>query len=267
MDTTRRHALRLRRGRRLWDRMARPEGERQAAWADALSTLAREHLDLRAGEAVLDIGCGAGAAFETLHAAVGPTGQVVGIDYSPGGLFTTPQSTRVVAVQHRCCKINFRLVNNPPGMLARAQRRIARHGWENVAIRRADFTRTEREAGRFDAAAAVFSLSAMPDVPAALATAHAALRPGGRLFVIDMRLVPAGWSTPLIWLSQGLYRGLAGWSGVDVLDTARGIFPVVTLPDPPGRPGGGQPTAGWPPLTMFVATKAALRTHPVPAQP
>ena len=216
---------RLRRGRRCWDRVSSLEGkagtDRRAA---PISTYALDHLDVRTGDAVLDIGCGAGNNLPDLRAAVGPTGQVVGIDYSTG-------------------------------MLARAERQIRNHGWDNVVARQVDFTRTEIEADRFDAALASFSLSAMPDVPTALANAHTALRPGGRLFVIDMRLIPAGWSTPLIWFFQGVYRALAGWSGVDVLDTARATFASVDLPDPPGKPGRGQPTAGWPPLTTFVATK------------
>ncbi len=45
---------------------------------------------------------------------------------------------------------------------------------------------------RFDAAFAMYSISAMPDIAAAVALAYEALRPGGRLFVADVRLVPGG---------------------------------------------------------------------------
>lgn len=221
---TRTHARRLRRGRRWWDLVSPIHGSAGGSTTQ-VAELALQYLDLKEGEAVLDLGCGSGAALPTLREAVGPSGRVVGIDYSPR-------------------------------MLARAEAVVRERGFENVELRRADATRVTIEPGSYDAAYACSSISAMPDVPAALATVQRALRPGGRLFVFDMRLVPRGWSTPLIWLFQGIYRASAGWSGVDVLDSARDIFAEVTLPDPPGKEGQGQPQAGWPPLTMFVATAA-----------
>jgi hypothetical protein len=51
-----------------------------------------------------------------------------------------------------------------------------------------------------------------------------------------------------------VYAATAGWAGVDVLDTAREVFDDVAPPDLPGQAGRGGPEAGWPPLTMFVAT-------------
>ena len=224
-DTTPTHARRLRRGRRWWDLVSPIHGSAGGP-TTRVAELALEYLALEAGDAVLDLGCGSGAALPTLSEAVGPTGRVVGID-------------------------------NSPKMLARAGSVVPEHGLTNVELRRADATRTEIEPDAFDAAYACSSISAMPDVPAALVTVHRALRPGGRLFVFDMRLVPHGWSTPVIRLLQGVYAASAGWAGVDVLDTAREVFADVRLPGIPGKEGRGQREAGWPPLTMFVGTTRA----------
>jgi ubiquinone/menaquinone biosynthesis C-methylase UbiE len=45
-----------------------------------------DRLGLRAGDRVLDVGCGTGRSLGYLHKAVGPTGRVYGIDISPGML-------------------------------------------------------------------------------------------------------------------------------------------------------------------------------------
>lgn len=60
-------------------------------------------LELTEGARVLDVGCGPGGSFPFLRAAVGDTGEVVGVEISPD-----------VAVN--------------------ANRRIARHGWRNVRV-------------------------------------------------------------------------------------------------------------------------------------
>lgn len=223
MTATDAHARRLRRGRRWWDLVSPIHGS-DGGQTTRVAELALRHLDLEPGAGVLDLGCGSGAALATLSAAVGPTGSVVGIDHSPK-------------------------------MLARAADVVRRRELTNVELREADASRTAIEPGRFDAVYACSSISAMPDVPAALVTVRAALRPGGRLFVFDMRLKPRGRSTPAIRAISGVYAATAGWAGVDVLDATREVFDDVTLPDFPGAKGRGQPEAGWPPLTMFVATR------------
>jgi SAM-dependent methyltransferase len=65
--------------------------------------LAVERLELRSGEAVIDVACGTGVNFPLLQAEVGPTGRIVGIDLSPE-------------------------------MLARARDRVAAEGWRNVTL-------------------------------------------------------------------------------------------------------------------------------------
>jgi hypothetical protein len=83
---------------------------------------------------------------------------------------------------------------------------------------------------------------------------HAALRPGGRLFVADVRLVPGGRAAPLIRLLRGTYRRLAGATGEDVLPHLLDTFGSVTHLGSDGLPTdrGVRP---WPPLIMLVTTK------------
>ncbi len=52
----------------------------------------------------------------------------------------------------------------------------------------------------------VATFSAMSDVPTAVSIAHHALRRGGRLFVVDLRLVPHGRAARLIHLARLTYR-------------------------------------------------------------
>ncbi|MGZ0233212.1 class I SAM-dependent methyltransferase [Streptomyces sp. CPS1] len=61
-----------------WDRRFPDDGPAYAA--------AVAELGLRAGDRVLDAGCGTGRALPSLRAAVGPTGIVLGVDLTPAML-------------------------------------------------------------------------------------------------------------------------------------------------------------------------------------
>lgn len=108
------------------------------------------------GEAVVELGCGAGRGFERLREGVGPDGRVVGLDASAG-------------------------------MVRVARERAREAGWDNVTAVRGDARRPPLPDGTFDAAYAAMSLSAVPDPAAAVRAAHDLLRPGGRLVVLDAR--------------------------------------------------------------------------------
>jgi SAM-dependent methyltransferase len=108
----------------------------------------------RAGERVIDIGCGAGATTAELAAAVGPTGEVTGVD-----------------VAHM--------------LLDLARARAA--GAANVTLIEADAQRHAFAAESFDLFYSRFGVMFFDDPPAAFANLRGASRPGGRLAFVCWR--------------------------------------------------------------------------------
>jgi ubiquinone/menaquinone biosynthesis C-methylase UbiE len=151
------HPTRLSQGAntRRYDRVARVY-----AWLEPLYLIfppARRRavvaLGLRPGDAVLEVGAGTGRNFRYLVEAVGPGGRVIGVDPSPG-------------------------------MLAEARRLVEREGWGNVELVEGDAAelRLDREV---DGALFSLSYSAIPEPRPSLARAWEALRPAGRVVVLD----------------------------------------------------------------------------------
>jgi hypothetical protein len=106
---------------------------------------------------------------------------------------------------------------------------------------------------------------------AAVAHAYDALRPGGQLFVFDMRLLPSGarWLQTATKMLRLIYRALAGFTGSDVaaelqhkFDDVQPVFAtgqigtlvMLAVATKAARPGGADaPTAGqFPPETADV---------------
>lgn len=187
----------LARSRRVWDRWSHRYGLSERDF-EPVRVRAIERLDLAAGDRVLDVGCGPGVNFTSLREAVGSSGEVVGIDYSPG-------------------------------MVERARARVGDRGWENVAVRRADATTATLGSG-FDAATATLSLSVMPDVDRAVANVHSALPGDGRLAVVDLRPVPSGPARALNPLIRRCLRWVANWNpDGDVVASLRATFETVEV--------------------------------------
>lgn len=182
-------------------------------------------LGLRLGDRVLDLGCGTGMNLPALREAIGHDGYLHAVDYSPG-------------------------------MVTKARARVARHGWDNVTVEQGDATALELAQSSFDAVLASFSISATQNVPATVDNIHSALRPGGRLFAPDMRLVPRGLSAPVIWTLGRIYRLFARWTGVDVLDTVRARFGQAELVNGEGKRLTRLPPAA--PVVLIVAEKHPL---------
>ncbi len=111
-------------------------------------------LDLRPDSQVLEIGCGTGLNFRYLLEYLDPAaGKLTGLDFSAD-------------------------------MLERAARRVARQGWSNVDVVQGDAT--SMNLGRqFDAVFFGYSLTMIPQWPAALDRACEHLTAGGRLVVLD----------------------------------------------------------------------------------
>jgi len=116
-------------------------------------------LGLRPGDSVLEIGCGTGLNFALLERAVGPTGHVVGVDLTDA-------------------------------MLDQARERVDRRGWDNVELVLGDAA-AYRPTRRFDGVLSTFALSLAPDPEPIAAWAADALRPGGHLATLDLKLPPA----------------------------------------------------------------------------
>lgn len=111
-------------------------------------------LELAPASRVLEVGCGTGLNFRHILEYLDPhAGRLLGVDFSAD-------------------------------MLRRAERRIAARGWKNVAVRQADATTLDL-GQRFDAILFAYSLTMIPDWPAAIDRAVAHLGPGGRLVVLD----------------------------------------------------------------------------------
>jgi SAM-dependent methyltransferase len=135
-----------------WDRAGKVWVEQQGLLDRMYRPFAQavvEAADLRAGEAVLDVGCGSGAT--TFEAAwqVGPQGRAFGVDISPA-------------------------------LLELARRRAGEDGLEGVDFLQAD-AQTHTFSSEFDAIVSRFGVMFFPDPVAAFANLRKALKPGGRL--------------------------------------------------------------------------------------
>jgi SAM-dependent methyltransferase len=84
-------------------RLFRPFPDFDPAFIKPVRQKAVELLHLKAGDRVLDVGCGSGGSFPYLVRAVGESGHVVGVEISPE-------------------------------IIINAKRRIAKNGWRNVEV-------------------------------------------------------------------------------------------------------------------------------------
>jgi ubiquinone/menaquinone biosynthesis C-methylase UbiE len=115
------------------------------------------------GWRILDVGCGRGAALVPAAEAVGPQGEVVGIDIAPG-------------------------------MVGASLATAARRGLDNVRVLQMDAERPDPALGEFDAIVAGFVVPLLPDPAAALRRYEALLRPGGRFAMSSWAGRDARWS-------------------------------------------------------------------------
>lgn len=132
-------------------------------------------LALKPGDTVVELGCGTGLNFASIERAIGPEGQIIGVDITDA-------------------------------MLARAQRRIAASGWSNVTLVHAAAAEFQFPA-KVDAILATYAHALLPDPGQVIANGAAALAAGGRWAVLDVKVPDAA---PR-WLTRR-FAGVQRWA-------------------------------------------------------
>ncbi len=127
-------------------------------------------LHLQPGQTVLDLACGTGRNFPLILEKIGPSGRLVGLDYTTA-------------------------------MLARARDQVKQARWGNVELLQADATRIDL-GRKFDAALCTLAMSVIPDYRSALARLVAHTKPGGRVAIGDARRSARRVGRPWNWLAD-----------------------------------------------------------------
>lgn len=125
-------------------------------------------LNLKPGDTVIEIGCGTGLNFPLLREAVGPEGEIIGVDLTDA-------------------------------MLAQARQRVQEQNWSNIELVQADASEFQFPQG-VDGIISTFALSLVPGSDQVIENGYQALKPGGRWVVLDLQ-IPSGWQaslTPLV---------------------------------------------------------------------
>ena len=149
-------------------------------------------LHLGPGQSVLDVACGTGRNFPLILEKIGPTGKLVGVDYTSD-------------------------------MLARARELVEREGWKNVELVQGDAARIEL-GRKFDAALCTLAISVIPECRSALDRMCAHLKPGGRLAIGDAKRSSRWYGRPFNWLADLLGNVAAGVMSRQPWDLLRGVL-------------------------------------------
>lgn len=121
-------------------------------------------LGLRAGDTVVEIGCGTGLNFALLQEAVGPTGRIIGVDLTDA-------------------------------MLEQARQRVADNGWSNVELVHSDAAEYRFPDGVVGILS-TFALTLSPNYDRVIQQGSQALTQGGRWVILDFKMA-SGWLASL----------------------------------------------------------------------
>lgn len=113
-------------------------------------------------------------------------------------------------------------VDLSPDMLARAERRVARHGLSHVeAIHEMDAASLSFDDASFDAAVAMYVMTVVPDPDRVLAEIVRVVRPGGHVVLVNHFSVEKG---PRAAIERSLtrYSGALGWNPEFPIDRVLG---------------------------------------------
>jgi arsenite methyltransferase len=156
---------------------------------------------LRAGEAVLDLGAGAGFDCFLAARAVGPAGRVIGVDMTPE-------------------------------MVARARENARRAGYTNVDFRLGEIEHLPTADASVDVIISNCVINLSPDKPAVFREAFRVLKPGGRIAVSDVvatAALPDEWLDNMRLLSACI-SGAATVDEVEAMLTAAGFVEIDIRP-------------------------------------
>jgi demethylmenaquinone methyltransferase/2-methoxy-6-polyprenyl-1,4-benzoquinol methylase len=117
-------------------------------------------LRLHPGDTAVELCCGTGHNLSLLREAVGSEGRVIGVDLTDA-------------------------------MLIQARHRVERAGWRNVELVHSDAAAFAWPA-RVDGVLSTYALTIIPEFDAVVGRAAAALGPGRRMVVVDLK-APEGW--------------------------------------------------------------------------
>jgi demethylmenaquinone methyltransferase/2-methoxy-6-polyprenyl-1,4-benzoquinol methylase len=112
-------------------------------------------LQLKKGDVVVELGCGTGLNFPLLQRIIGPEGRIIGVDLTDR-------------------------------MLEQANKRVSRHGWNNVELVLADAASFAFPTG-VNGILSTFALTLMTGYDRIIRTGRDSLAPGGRLAIRTIR--------------------------------------------------------------------------------
>lgn len=136
-----------------------------------------QSLQLQTGQTVLDIACGTGRNFPLILEKIGPTGKLVGVDYTVA-------------------------------MLSRAREHVEHEGWKNVELIHGDAIRIDL-GQKVDGALCTLAIGVIPNYRVALDHMAAHVKFGGHLAIGDAKRSSLWYGFAFNWLADLLGYGAA----------------------------------------------------------